>query len=175
MSQRGDQRDREFSDYVAERRARLHRTAWMLCGDRDLAEDIVQTALSRVYAAWFRVRRVDSVDAYVRRAVVNAHINETRRPWRRESAGLDALPDRPDPAGGHGLDLGESDALWTALRGLAPRQRQVVVLRHYWGLSVDETAADLGISTGTVKSQTSDALGRLRRALAVVPDRGEQR
>ena len=67
----------------------------------------------------------------------------------------------------------DSDALWTALRGLAPGQRRVVVLRHYWGLSVDETAADLGISPGTVKSQTSDALARLRDALSVAATPGE--
>ena len=57
------------------------------------------------------------------------------------------------------------DALWTALRALGPKQRRVVVLRHYWGLSVEETAADLGVSPGTVKSQTSAALEKLRTAL----------
>ena len=72
------------------------------------------------------------------------------------------------------IALEDSDALWTALRGLAPGQRRVVVLRHYWGLSVDETAADLGISPGTVKSQTSDALARLRHAMSVAATPGEQ-
>lgn len=171
MGQRHERRDAEFSEYVATRRQRLHRTAWLLCGDRDQAEDIVQTALSRVYLAWFRIRRLDSVDAYVRRVVVNTHLNETRRPWRRESVGLDRLDVAAEP----GLDPAESDALWTALRTLAPGQRRVVVLRHYWGLSVDETAADLGISPGTVKSQTAGALARLREVLATVPERGEHR
>lgn len=172
MSARSQQRDTEFSAYVAERRQRLHRTAWALCGDRDRAEDIVQITLSKLYASWFRVRRADSVDAYVRRMIVNTHLNEARRPWRRESAGLDHLPDRAARAD---HDPVESDALWTALRGLAPRQREVVVLRHYWGLSVEETAADLGIAPGTVKSQTSAALSRLREQMSVTTTRGDHR
>jgi RNA polymerase sigma-70 factor (sigma-E family) len=167
------QRDREFGEYVAERRSHLYRTAYLLCGDAHRAEDIVQQALTKLYAAWPRASRLESVDAYARRIVVNAHIDETRRPWRRER------PVEPDP--GSALDRPvrdalapeESDALWTALRGLASGQRRVVVLRHYWGLSVDETAADLGISPGTVKSQTSDALARLRDALSVASTPGE--
>jgi RNA polymerase sigma-70 factor (sigma-E family) len=170
---RRQQRERGFGEYVAERRAHLYRTAYLLCGDPHRAEDIVQQALTRLYVAWPRASRVDSVDAYARRIVVNAHIDETRRPWRRE---------RPvEPDSGSALDrpvdehvtAEDSDALWTALRGLAPGQRRVVVLRHYWGLSVDETAADLGISPGTVKSQTADALTRLRAALSVAATPGE--
>lgn len=169
------ERDRSFGEYVVERRTHLYRTAYLLCGDPHRAEDIVQQALTKLYAAWPRASRVESVDAYVRRIVVNAHIDETRRPWRRER------PVEPDP--GSALDRPvddavtpeDSDALWTALRGLAPGQRRVVVLRHYWGLSVDETAADLGISPGTVKSQTADALARLRAALTVVTTPGEHR
>ena len=174
MTKRQD-RERSFGEYVAERRTHLYRTAYLLCGDPHRAEDIVQAALTKLYVAWPRASRLDSVDAYVRRIVVNAHIDETRRPWRRER------PVEPDP--GSALDRPvdeavtpeDSDALWTALRGLAPGQRRVVVLRHYWGLSVDETAADLGISPGTVKSQTSDALAALRAALSAVPTPGEHR
>lgn len=163
-------RDEAFAAYVAQRRAQLYRTAYLLCGDAHRAEDVVQTALARLYAAWPRVSRADSVDAYVRRVVVNSHLDDVRRPWRRERPVPDAELDRPARAG---LGPEDSDALWTALRGLAPGQRRVVVLRHYWGLSVDETAADLGISPGTVKSQTSEALARLRAALA--PANGEPR
>lgn len=154
-------RDAEFSAYVAERRAHLYRTAYLLCGDPHRAEDIVQLSLAKLYAAWSRAARADSVDAYVRRMVVNAHLDETRRPWRRERL----LAEPADREAEAGLSVEDSDALWTALRGLAPGQRRVVVLRHYWGLSVDETAADLGISPGTVKSQTSEALARLRGVL----------
>ncbi|MBM7516264.1 SigE family RNA polymerase sigma factor [Nocardioides nitrophenolicus] len=157
-------RDQEFAAYVAQRRPQLYRAAWLLCGDPHRAEDIVQAALARLYVAWPRVRRADSVDAYVRRAVVNAHLDEGRRPWRRESSAGERLPDVPVAAAADAL--GERDALWTALRALPSGQRRVVVLRHWWGLSVAETAADLGISAGTVKSQTSAALAALRVALA---------
>ena len=155
-------RDQAFEEYVVARRPRLYRTAYLLCGDPHRAEDLVQTALTRVYVAWARAERSDSVDAYVRRALVNASIDESRRPWRRE---------RPSEAAGedevvHDACHGDHDDLWTALRSLSPGQRRVVVLRHYWGLSVEETAADLGVSTGTVKSQTADAIRHLRVALA---------
>jgi RNA polymerase sigma-70 factor (sigma-E family) len=156
-------RDSEFSRYVVERRARLYRTAYLLCGDPHRAEDIVQIALAKLYAAWPRVSRLDSVDAYVRRIVVNSHVDEQRRPWRRERPTDDERLDRAAPGG---VSVEDADALWSALRTLAPGQRRVVVLRHYWGMSVDETAADLGISPGTVKSQTADALARLREALS---------
>ena len=168
---RRQERDRSFGEYVAERRAHLYRTAYLLCGDPHRAEDIVQLALTKLYAAWPRASRLESVDAYVRRIVVNAHIDETRRPWRRERSVESGLDQPVDDA----VSVEDSDALWTALRGLAPGQRRVVVLRHYWGLSVDETAADLGISPGTVKSQTADALARLRAALSVVTTPGEHR
>lgn len=88
-----------------------------------------------------------------------------RRPWRRERTSLDVLGDADLVAKSAGAQ--DTEELWTALRALAPGQRRVVVLLHYWGLSVDETAADLGISPGTVKSQTSDALARLRASLSM--------
>ncbi|MDO9455957.1 SigE family RNA polymerase sigma factor [Nocardioides sp.] len=155
-------RDEEFTAYVAERRAHLYRTAYLLCaGDGHRAEDVVQQALTKLYAAWPRVSRLDSIDAYARRVVVNAHLDDVRRPWRRERPVATTL-ERPATSG---LSVEDADALWSALRGLAPGQRRVVVLRHYLGLSVEETAADLGVSAGTVKSQTSDALGLLRAAL----------
>ncbi len=151
-----------FTEYVAGRRRRLHATAYLLCGDSQRAEDLVQTTLTRLYVAWPRVQRADSIDAYVRRALVNTHRTEARRPWRRERPGLEAVADpvaRPPAAE-------TDDDLWAALRALPPGQREVVVLRHYWGLSVGEVADDLGISEGTVKSQTSVALRRLRHLLS---------
>ena len=151
-------REAEFSDYVAARRAYLYRFAWLLCGDPHLAEDLVQQALTKLYVSWTRVQAAESPDAYARRVLVNTHLDEVRRPFRR----------REQPAEDHQLDGPTSDAtpyedlddLGAALRSLAPRQRAVVVLRHYWGLSVDETADSLGIAPGTVKSQTSDAIAR---------------
>ena len=162
-------RDEEFLEFVQARRDRLFRTAFLLCGDRAWAEDIVQTALAKLYPRWERVQRLDSVDAYVRRTVVNAHLDDVRRAWRRDRS----LPEGHDVAAGSpGLSVEDADELWTALRALPPGQRRVVVLRHYWGLSVEETAADLGISVGTVKSQTSFALARLRGLLEPQPIRG---
>jgi RNA polymerase sigma-70 factor (sigma-E family) len=162
----GGTRDDGFTAYVSGRRAHLFRTAYLLCGDPHRAEDIVQTALAKLYVAWPRASKADSVDAYVRRVIVNSHLDERRRPWRRESPTEDERLDRAAPTG---VTPEESDALWTALRSLGPKQRRVVVLRHYWGLSVEETAADLGVSPGTVKSQTSAALDKLRAALVPEP------
>ena len=161
---RNDDRDGPFIEYVAARRARLYRTAYLICGDVHGAEDLVQIALSKAYVAWPRLERAGNVDAYVRRILVNAHLDETRRGWRRERPGLPEV-DQPVSV------TVDNEELWTALQALAPGQRRIVVLRHYWGLSVDETAADLGISTGTVKSQTSDALARLRRTLSGTTNR----
>ncbi len=158
----GGTRDDGFTAYVSGRRAHLFRTAYLLCGDPHRAEDIVQNALAKLYVAWPRASRADSVDAYVRRVIINSHLDEHRRPWRRESPTEDDRLDRPARSG---VTPEDSDALWTALRQLGPKQRRVVVLRHYWGLSVEETAADLGVSPGTVKSQTSAALDNLRAAL----------
>lgn len=154
--------DKDFTTYVSQRRLRLFRMACLLCGDPHQAEDIVQDALARLYAAWPRVSRADSIDSYARRTVINSHLNELRRPWRREQLASD-VGDRPAAVQ---LPTEDLQVLWAALRSLPLGQRKVVVLRHYLGLSVEETAADLGISTGTVKSQTSDALAALRRALA---------
>jgi RNA polymerase sigma-70 factor (sigma-E family) len=162
----GGARDDGFTAYVAGRRAHLFRTAYLLCGDPHRAEDIVQNALAKLYVAWPRASRADSVDAYVRRVIINSHLDETRRPWRREAPTDDERLDRPAATG---VTTEDADALFAALRELGPKQRRVVVLRHYWGLSVEETAADLGVSPGTVKSQTSAALDRLRAALLADP------
>ncbi len=155
-------RDAEFTAFVAAERSRLFRLAYLLCGSPDRAEDIVQRALIGLYQAWHRVRRAGNVHAYARRAVVNSHIDETRRPWRRERTGID-LVDRPAESAGTSVE--DSTELWAALHALPAKQRRVVLLRHYWGLSVEETAADLGIRPGTVKSQTHDALRALRAVL----------
>ncbi|TWD83471.1 RNA polymerase sigma-70 factor (sigma-E family) [Kribbella amoyensis] len=155
-------RDQEFSEYVATRRSRLVGTAYLLCGDRHQAEDLVQTALAKLYVAWPRVRRADGADAYVRRILVNAGIDASRRPWRREQTSGE-LPERPMD---EGLGLEDRDELMAALSTLAVGQRRVIILRYWLGLSVEEAAADLGITAGTVKSQCSKALQNLRGQLA---------
>lgn len=162
-------RDADFTAYVVARRPQLYRLACLLTGDPHRAEDVVQTALAKLYVAWDRASRLDGVDAYARRIVVNSHLDETRRPWRREHAREHEHLDRPASPG---LAVEDGDELWTALRALPPGQRRVVVLRHYWGLSVEEVARDLGVSTGTVKSQTSLAIQNLRRSLDPAPATG---
>ena len=152
-----------FTEYVEARRALMHRTAWVLTGDHHHAEDVVQQVLAKLYVAWPRVQRMEGVDGYVRRMLVNANLDRVRR--RRE-----------DPLDGHDPSTTgpDSDALLDlrdALATLAPGQRRAVVLRHLWGLSVEETASTLGVSTGTVKSQTSDALHRLRDLLTTTDPR----
>jgi RNA polymerase sigma-70 factor (sigma-E family) len=147
--------------WVTEHRPRLVRTATLLtAGDRHLAEDIVQTTLTRLYLAWPRIRHADGPSAYVRRSLVNALIDERRRPfWRRERAHAE-LPETPDPYAAEA-----SDELEAALAGLPAGMRAAVVFRHVHDLSVAETAAALNCSEGNVKSQTARGLERLRTAL----------
>jgi RNA polymerase sigma factor (sigma-70 family) len=115
----------------------------------------------KLYVAWPRLRRDGNVDAFTRRIVVNAHLDETRRPWRRERPGLEGLDLFADADAAD-----DRDVLVAALADLPEGQRRVVVLRHYWGLSVEEAAADLGIAAGTVKSQTAHALRKLEQTLS---------
>lgn len=168
-------RDEEFSAFVAERRAELLRSACLLtAGDTHFAEDLVQTALARLYVAWPRVRRQGTQAAYAWRIIVNAHLDEVRRPrWRREHS-VPELPesaavDRTDGLPG-GLD---ADMVKAALADLPARMRAAVVLRHWLDLSVEETADLLGCTAGTVKSQTAKGAARLRELLAHEP--GAQR
>lgn len=156
-------RDDEFTRYVSARRTYLRRTAYLVCGDWHLAEDLVQSALVKLYTAWPRIRREGAEDAYARRTIIRAFLDEKRRPARRERLGLDGL----DPAQPETLSYEDNDALVTALKALPQRQRATIVLRYWSGLSVEETAADLGCSTGTVKSQTARAIRSLRELLSL--------
>lgn len=159
----GSDQDADFSAFVLSAQRRLRRVAYLVCGDWHRAEDIVQTALAQVYARWDRIRREDGPEGYAHRAVVNAAIDERRRPWRRERA-TDVLPDRVAPT-----DDGITPAGLDALATLPRRQRAVVVLRYVEDLDVEQTAELLGISTGTVKSQASKGLASLRAHLNGVP------
>jgi RNA polymerase sigma-70 factor (sigma-E family) len=171
-------RDEEFSAFVRARRVEFLRSACLLtAGDTHLAEDLVQTALARLYLAWPRVRRSDTQAAYAWRIIVNAHIDEARRPrWRRERS-VPELPDRPEPAAGTLPEGIDGDAIRAALAALPPRMRAAVVLRHWMDLSIEETADLLHCSEGTVKSQTAKATARLRDLLtpAATATEGNQR
>jgi RNA polymerase sigma-70 factor (sigma-E family) len=149
-------------EYVAARQAQLRRVAYVICGDWHRADDLLQTALTRLYLAWPRLRDVTTPDAYVRRIIVRSYLDERRRPWRRERSGLDGH----DRAATTGLPLEERSALFEALQALPPMQRRTVALRYWLGLSVSETAQELDISEGTVKSHASRGLAALQRVLA---------
>jgi RNA polymerase sigma-70 factor (sigma-E family) len=153
------QRDVEYVAFVDARRALFVRTAYLLCGDWHRAEDLVQSALVRLYGAWRRLARTGGEEAYVRRILINANIDDWRRRRRRPEAPLDEALDHPAP---HRATTEDRDALRRALAALPEGQRKVLVLRFYLDQSVEETAADLGVTTGTVKSQSARALARLR-------------
>ena len=163
---RNDRED-EFRAYVVDARARLVRTATLLtAGDRHLAEDLVQTTLTRLYLAWPRIRSADGPDGYARRTLVNALIDERRRPFRRRETTHALVPDQ---ASAIPPDDPESEALQAALADLPPGMRAAVVFRHVYDLSVTDTADALGCSEGNVKSQTARGLERLRTALSSAP------
>jgi RNA polymerase sigma-70 factor (sigma-E family) len=152
----------DFAAFVAGRRPHLRRIAFALCGDWHQAEDLVQTALAKLYVAWPRIHREGAEEAYARQVIVRANIDESRRPWRRETPVLEQ-PERSVEAD---TSADERSALVLALQQLPPMQRKVVVLRHWLDLTVEQTARELEISTGTVKSHTSRALAALHALLA---------
>ncbi|HTU28741.1 MAG TPA: SigE family RNA polymerase sigma factor [Solirubrobacteraceae bacterium] len=156
-------RDEAFRAFVESRRGDLMRTAiFLAAGDRWAAEDLVQTALVSLYVAWPRVRP-DAVDAYARRCLLNALIDHRRSAFARRERAHAELPEL-DGLDTDGIDMQSS--VFRALGRLPPRMRAAVVLRHLLDLSVDETAAALRCSSGTVKSQTARGLDQLRAALA---------
>jgi RNA polymerase sigma-70 factor (sigma-E family) len=162
VSRTGNDRDAAYVEYVAARQAHLRRVAYALCGDWHRADDILQTALTKLYLAWPRLRDDTAPDAYARRIIVRTDIDERRRPWRRERSGLEGH----DRAGAAGLPVEERSELFDALQGLPVMQRKTVLLRHWLGLSVQETARELDVSEGTVKSHSSRGLAALQRVLA---------
>ena len=158
----GSQRDEEFVEFVTAQRAALLRMARLLsAGDDALAEDLVQTTLTRLYVHWPRVRRAGNPVGYARRTLTHTFVDEQRRAHRRRETPTDSVDDRPS----RDADPDLARAVLDALAGLAPRQRAVVVLRHFLDLDVAETARVLSCSTGTVKSQNAKALDRLRTTL----------
>ena len=150
--------EHQFVEYFRVSAQPLRRLAYALCGDWHTAEDLVQLTFVRLYRRWPGIRD-ESVDAYARRVLVNAFLSH-RRARRRESL----MADPPERAAG-GSDPAEGLALRRALADLAPRQRAAVVLRYLEDLPVAEVAELLGISEGTVKSQTARAIQSMRGAL----------
>jgi RNA polymerase sigma-70 factor (sigma-E family) len=156
-----------FDEFVAARSRALLRTAYLLTHDHALAEDLLQTALAR---AWFAWRRIDgNPDPYVRRILVNTYASWWRRKWNGEHP-TDELPERPTDESGT-----EPTDLWQAMERLPRRQRAVVVLRYFEDLTEAQTAELLGCSVGTVKSQCSKALAKLRIDPALTEAEGDPR
>jgi RNA polymerase sigma-70 factor (sigma-E family) len=156
--------ERQFHDFVAARRPALVRTAFLLCGDPDEAHDLVQTALMRMHRRWRGIERADAPEVYARRVIVNLAASWWRSRLRHRWVPLSDLshPSTPDAS----EQVADRDALWHAVMGLPPRTRAVLVLRYFEDLTEADTARALECSVGSVKSQASRGLGRLREQFA---------
>jgi RNA polymerase sigma-70 factor (sigma-E family) len=154
-----------FRAFAGGQATALRRCAYLFCGDWHLAEDLTQTTLIKIYRAWPKVQKQDSMQNYARRVLLNTWLDEKRRPWRRSELRVAAPPDfadvAADPAAAEARSWAK-DMTHRALLELPPRQRAALVLRYFDDLSVAETAAVLGCSEGTVKSQSARGLETLR-------------
>ena len=159
MSPRNAQDDVGFDEFAAGAWRRLVWTAYMLTGDRHLAEDLAQTALARAYARWPKVRHADAF-TYTRKILVNANVDRLRRAHIVEVLGTDAESRALPPPQSDGVEL--RDQLIRLLVTLTARERKVVVLRYYFDLPEDAVAEELSVTRGTVKSTASRALAKLR-------------
>jgi RNA polymerase sigma-70 factor (sigma-E family) len=148
----------DYDAYVTARSPHLLRVAYLLTRDWATAEDVLQTALVKTWFAWRRVH--GNPDPYVRKIIANTFMSLMRRRWTHEVV-TDTLPDRAVAGPDH---YAEQEALWQLLGRLPARQRAVLVLRYFEDLTVEETAATLDITEGTVKSQASRALAKLRES-----------
>lgn len=154
--------DEDFAAFVGAHQHTLQRAAYLLCGEREQARDLTQEALTRTAAHWSRVR--DGMPlAYARRILYTVHVDR----WRRHGPEV-LTADLPECTGGDDGAWATSLTVRRALRELPPRVRAVVVLRFFEDLDVATTARTLGIAEGTVKSQTSDGIRRLRELLTEV-------
>lgn len=167
---RDDDGERQrFTEYFAARREAVRRTAYLMCGDWHWADDLTQAAFIRLADGWHRIRDPQAVDAYLRTCLVRAFLSENRRLWRRRER---SVAEPPEVAADDDSEAVARRMLFArALAEVPPRQRVTLIYRFYQGLDVTETAAALGCSEGTVKSQTARGLAALRRALgdSVVP------
>ena len=151
-----------FREFARDRALPLRRTAFLLCGDWHLAEDLVQVALIKLYRVWPKVARTGPVDNYARQVLLRCWLDERRRPWRRNERRDGVVPEEPRP---DAADAGISGDLLRALAGVPPKQRAAVVLRYCADLPVAEVAKVLRCSEGTVRSQAARGLEALRAAL----------
>ncbi len=159
-----------FREFARAQATALRRSAYLLCGDWHLADDLTQTTLIKLHGAWSRVTRRHQPVSYARKILLRCWLDERRRPWRRAEQRVGEVPEAVDPsvgpAGTNEL-AGQRAELFGLLAVLPPRQRAVLVLRYFESLSVGETAEALGCSEGTVKSQAARGLAAMRNRLDV--------
>lgn len=151
--------DEEFVEFAQAAVSRLRDSAFLMCRDWHLAQDLTQTTLAKVYANWRRVRQADDPYAYSRKILLRCVIDHQRRRSSRELA-LPAIPDRGEE---HPAELRMT--LLDAVASLPVRDRAIIVLRYWDDLSVETTAEVVGVSTAVVKTQSMRSLGRLRELL----------
>jgi RNA polymerase sigma-70 factor (sigma-E family) len=157
-----------FWEFAQSHAMGMRRSAFLLCGDWHLAEDLVQTALIKMHRAWPRVVRTDRPVGYARKTLLRCWLDERRRPWRRAERRDGLVPDGADGAVDPAWVQQQQDLrgeLFDALSAIPPRQRAVLVLRYFESLSIAETAEALGCSEGTVKSQTTRGLAAMKAVL----------
>jgi RNA polymerase sigma-70 factor (sigma-E family) len=153
----------DFAEFVAARSPALHRAAYLMVGERQLAQDLLQEALTKTYVAWPRLRDPSKAEAYTRKAITTTAISWYRRKsWQGERP-AETLPE--GAAAGHDDAVTQREWLWAALQELPPRQRAAIVLRFYEDLTEAQTAAAMDCAVGTVKSQVSAGLTKLRAQL----------
>jgi RNA polymerase sigma-70 factor (sigma-E family) len=157
-----------YREYVGSRLEPLRRTAFLLCRDWYLADDLVSITFGKLYRHWRRASAADNLDAYVHGMLTHAWLDERRRPWRREAT-VPELPESVEPA----AEPPDNAELLRLLGTLPPRRRAVIILRFFCDFSVAQTAEQLGISEGAVKSQAARGLAALRLSALVEPVRQE--
>lgn len=151
----------EFVEYARVAAPRLRRTAYLMCRDWELAEDLTQVALTKVYVGWAKILRRDNPDVFARKVLLRALLDHRRLRSSGETVTA-YLPDTPAPPGRHALRL----TLIDALQKIPPRDRAIVVLRYWEDYSIETVAELLGVSASTVTSQSARALARLRTVLS---------
>ena len=164
--------DPDFEQVVASRYDRLLRSAYVLCGDHQVAEDLVQMTFVRLHRSWGRAGAARDLDAYLYTTLVNTSRSWWRRKWHGERP-TEVVPEHPERDAYADVEL--RSALLDALGTLPVRQREVLALRYLVGLSEAETAQTVQCSVGTVKSRTSRALTALRLSGLLQDDRDPER
>lgn len=158
----------DYVDYVTANLVPLRQLAYLLCGDEHTADDLVQQTITKLFVRWRRLRDVEHLDRYVRTMLVNTFLDERRRPWSRVVA-LMSRPVEPPPVPDHSVE--DAIVVRAALAKVPRKQQAVLILRFLCDHSVEEVAEIMGCSLGTVKSQSSRGLAKLRYLL----ESGERR